>query len=76
MSSGELDQGVFERKLRRLVDCYECIGKGGFYRILYHSIGAGTSRGQDIVVYQCILTQEVYHRTLEDFNERMRKIDA
>jgi hypothetical protein len=50
---------------------YECIGKGGRYRVLSMTVGAGTCKGQHLIVYQCIDDGECYHRTLDDFKERM-----
>ena len=55
---------------------YECIGKDGRYRILAKTIGAGKSRGEYLIVYQCIEDGECYHRTVEDFKDRMRAIDG
>lgn len=50
---------------------YTCEGKGGEYKVLDLSTGAGTSRGQEIVVYVCTDSARVFHRTVEDFKARM-----
>ena len=55
---------------------YECIGKGGRYRILAKTIGAGKSRGEHLIVYQCLEDGECYHRTIDDFEDRMRLIEV
>ena len=54
---------------------YTCIGKGGEYRYLGTAIGAGDSRGELIEVYQDESGQ-LYHRTPEDFMERMEPVAA
>lgn len=54
---------------------YECIGKGRRYSVLTTTTGAGTSRGESLVIYQCVEDGECYHRTIEDFSERMRLIE-
>lgn len=50
---------------------YTCRGKGGEYRVLDLSTGAGTSKGLHIVVYVCSESGRMFHRTLEDFKARM-----
>ncbi len=51
---------------------YEVEGKGGQYELLGLSKGAGTSRGTiPIVVYRCLETGQLYHRTQGDFSERL-----
>ena len=45
--------------------------KGGHYRVLFISIGAGISRGQDVVFYQDVKTKGVYHRSKGDFSVSM-----
>ncbi len=54
---------------------YTCIGKGGEYRYLGTAIGAGDSRGELAEVYQD-RTGQLFHRTPEDFMERMEPIAA
>ena len=54
---------------------YTCIGKGGEYHYLGTAIGAGDSRGELVEVYQDENGQ-LYHRTPEDFMERMGPIAA
>ena len=54
---------------------YTCIGKGGEYRYLGTAIGAGDSRGELVEVYQDENGQ-LYHRTPEDFMERMEPVAA
>ena len=54
---------------------YTCIGKGGEYRYLGTAIGAGDSRGELFEVYQDESGQ-LYHRTPEDFMERMEPVAA
>jgi len=41
--------------------------KGGSYRVLFVSIGAGISRGQSLVIYQDIESGAIYHRSQDDF---------
>lgn len=55
---------------------YTCKGKGGRYEFISFSKGAGKSKGERCVVYQDLDSGEKYHRTLEDFNERMEEIDT
>lgn len=54
---------------------YTCIGKGGEYRYMGTAIGAGDSRGELAEVYQD-RTGQLFHRTPEDFMERMEPIAA
>lgn len=51
---------------------YTCIGKGGRYKCYGETTGAGTSRGQSVVIYQDIDTKQLFHRTRDDFNKRMK----
>ncbi|MCY1356892.1 hypothetical protein D9M69_433580 [compost metagenome] len=51
---------------------YTCDGKGGSYAIIGESIGAGTCRGQTNVVYRDLKSDQLYHRTPSDFDERMK----
>lgn len=50
---------------------YRCEGKGGRYRLLGRSKGAGTQRGSELVVYECLDTGQLYHRQEQDFITRM-----
>ena len=50
---------------------YECIGKGGQYRVIETSTGAGKSRGETLVVYRCVDSGKVFHREVSDFIARM-----
>lgn len=50
---------------------YTCIGKGGRYEVVAVSIGAGKSRGETIVVYEDIESGDCFHRSMDDFRERM-----
>lgn len=53
---------------------YTCIGKGGAYELLGTAIGAGTSRGTDVVVYRDAATGQLFHRTQEDWAARMEPL--
>ena len=53
---------------------YECVGKGGRYRVLAKTSGAGKSKGESLIIYQDINDCECYHRTPEDFAARMKLI--
>ena len=56
---------------------YTCKGKGGRYMLFGDLIDAGTSRSeQKDVVYRDIDSGQWFRRTVEDFNERMEKIDG
>lgn len=50
---------------------YTCIDKGGRYELLGSSSGAGGCRLEGRVVYRCLDTGQLYHRTDEDFAGRM-----
>ena len=50
---------------------YQCIGKSGEYRLIGRAVGAGTSRGTQVMVYQNRETGMLFHRTAEDFQARM-----
>lgn len=50
---------------------YTCEGKGGLYVLLGSAIGAGTSRGQHIEIYQDFKSGQLYFRTTGDFDRRM-----
>lgn len=52
-----------------------CKGKGGRYELIGVATGAGTSRGQEIVLYRDMATNDFYFRTEEDFEERMEPVD-
>ncbi len=53
---------------------YTCIGKGGLYEFVTFTVGAGTSKGQSFVIYRDINTGLCYHRTAEDFHQRMEEV--
>lgn len=53
---------------------YTCIGKGGLYEFVAKTTGAGTSKGEQFIVYRDIETGSCYHRTVEDFYERMEEV--
>ena len=55
-------------------ELYTCIGKGGTYRLIGTSKGAGVYKGQTLIVYQDIHTGQLYHRTAVDFAERMAQV--
>lgn len=50
---------------------YTCIGKGGKYSIVCNCKGAGTVKAQEFVVYQDLVSKEIYVRELSDFRARM-----
>lgn len=50
---------------------FTCIDKGGRYELLGSSTGAGSCRREGRVVYRCLDTGQLYHRTDEDFAGRM-----
>lgn len=52
---------------------YQCIGKGGEYKLLGEAMGAGTMRGSQVIVYQGS-DGTLYFRTPLDFAERMEPI--
>lgn len=52
---------------------YTHIEKGGRYKLIGTSRGAGGMRGTELVVYQCASTGRVYHRTNSDFRMMMVK---
>lgn len=54
---------------------YECIGKGGTYRLLGNAIGAGKCKDLgDMVAYQDVISGQLFYRTREDFDARMALI--
>ena len=59
----------------KLPDEYTCIGKGGAYRLIGESNGAGERRGETLVIYQDKATGQVYHRTPGDFAARMQLVE-
>ena len=54
---------------------YTCIDKGGLYERLGNATGAGTRRGDRVVVYRSVSAGEMYFRDPADFQERMGQID-
>lgn len=69
------DDEFFQEKLRRKFTLHTCIDKGGIYTIIGKSKGAGTSRGQDLVIYKCLTSGQTYHRTQENFDTRMEVLE-
>ncbi|WP_455233485.1 hypothetical protein [Geopseudomonas aromaticivorans] len=61
-----------ERQLAR----YASEEKGGEYLLLGQSKGAGPRRGERLMVYRSCANQELYHRTPENFGERMRRLNC
>lgn len=74
---------ILNRKLRALLaaappateqaprELFTCIGKGGRYELLGESSGAGGCRREGRVIYRCLDTGQLYHRTDDDFAARM-----
>lgn len=56
-------------------ELFTCIGKGGRYELLGHSSGAGCCRGEGRVIYRCLDTGQLYHRTDDDFAARMTPLN-
>lgn len=52
-------------------ELFTCIGKGGRYELLGESSGAGGCRREGRVIYRCLDTGQLYHRTDDDFAARM-----
>lgn len=52
---------------------YTCSGKGGRYRIISISKGAGSEKGKSFITYMCNITEDTYTRTSDNFKERMEK---
>uniref|UniRef100_A0AAU6W4G2 Uncharacterized protein n=1 Tax=Pseudomonas phage Cygsa01 TaxID=3138529 RepID=A0AAU6W4G2_9VIRU len=51
---------------------YECQGKGGRYRLIGESTGAGDdNRGESVKVYQDTVTGKLFHRNVPAFDKRM-----
>lgn len=46
--------------------------KGGYYRQLGAARGAGSRKGDGVIVYQCIKTGAMYFREPEDFAFRLK----
>ncbi|AND74931.1 hypothetical protein pf16_08 [Pseudomonas phage pf16] len=49
--------------------------KGGVYELVGETIGAGTSREQQNVVYRSMETGMLYHRTVKDFTAQMKLLE-
>ena len=49
-------------------------GPRGQYRILHNGRGAGTLKPMELVVYQDIITNEIYVREFENFQKQMALI--
>lgn len=60
---------------KKKVRLYTCIGKGGRYKCYGETIGAGTSKGESVVIYQDIDSKKLFHRTRDDFDKRMKLLD-
>lgn len=55
---------------------YTCIGKGGEYRLIGCSIGAGQCKeGGGLVIYQDVESGQLFHRYAGDFTNRMQLIE-
>lgn len=67
-----------EQKLTEMFELhdaiYTCIGKGGRYRVIGVSTGAGKSRGEVRITYRCQDSGRLFHRELEDFYARFETI--
>ena len=48
--------------------------KGGAYKLIGKSRGAGTMRGVELIVYQCLRTGNIYHRKKSDFESQMEEV--
>lgn len=59
---------------RTLIPNLTCSGKGGDYRIIGFSAGAGPRRGELICIYVDTQSGALYHRELRDFAERMEAV--
>lgn len=46
--------------------------KDSIYKVLGYSLGAGTSKGTKLVIYQNITTGVIFHREFNDFCNRMQ----
>jgi hypothetical protein len=54
---------------------YECEGKGGRYRLIGESTGAGSENRNELVkVYQDTVTGKLFHRNVPAFASRMADI--
>lgn len=60
------------KKKKKKEHFYTCIGKGGRYKCYGETIGAGTSKGTSVVIYQDVETKQLHHRTRVDFDKRMK----
>jgi hypothetical protein len=57
-------------------ELYTCIGKGGEYELIGYSNGAGSKRGESIAVYRRVGDEDFfYHRSADDFDARMQKVE-
>lgn len=56
-------------------ELFTCIGKGGRYELLGHSSGAGGCRREGRVIYRCLDTGQLYHRTDDDFAAQMAPLN-
>ena len=54
---------------------FTVIGKGGRYELLGESSGAGGCRREVRVIYRCLDTGQLYHRTDDDFAARMTPLN-
>lgn len=56
-------------------ELFTCIDKGGRYELLGESSGAGGCRREGRVIYRCLDTGQLYHRTDDDFAARMAPLN-
>lgn len=63
-----------KRKKQKHNPVYTCEGKGGSYNCFGIAQGAGKSKGQRVVIYADTETKQLYFRTEDDFEERMKLI--
>lgn len=59
--------------MHKYVHFYECIDKGGLYRLIMTAKPAGTAT-EEAVFYQCEDTGQAYWRYASDFDRRMRLV--
>lgn len=55
---------------------YTCRGKGGTYIKLGVTKGAGPRHNERLVVYKDVVTGDLYHREIRDFDDRMDKLPS
>lgn len=72
---GAYDYIRHNRNMKKKSRLYTCIGKGGRYKCYGETIGAGTSKGESVVIYQDVDSKKLFHRTRDDFDKRMKLLD-